>query len=56
MTLPKLPFFWGPDLTFTGTSVMGINPATMRVSTHFDTWDAIQTQGFFLKTGDPRRG
>ena len=53
MTLPKLPFFWGPDLTFTGTSVMGINPATMRVSTHFDTWDAIQTQGFFLKTGDP---
>lgn len=53
MSLPKLPFFWGPELTFTGTSVMGINPATMRVSTHFDTWDAIQTQGFFLKTGDP---
>jgi hypothetical protein len=49
----SLPLPWRPSLTFTGTSVMGIDPATMRVATHFDTWDAISTQGFFLETKSP---
>ena len=53
MNLPPVPFVWRPKLTFTGTSVMGINPATMKVRTHFDTWDAIDTQGFFLKSRSP---
>lgn len=53
MNLPEFPFVWRPKLTFTGTSVMGINPATMKVRTHFDTWDAIDTQGFFLKSRSP---
>jgi hypothetical protein len=54
MSLPPLPFFWGPQLTFTGTSVMGVDPKTMQVTEHFDTWDAIDQQGFFLSTGSPQ--
>lgn len=54
MSLPPLPFFWGPQLTFTGTSVMGVDPKTMQVTKHFDTWDAIDQQGFFLSTGSPQ--
>ena len=47
MSLPSVPFFWKPQLTFTGTSVMGYNPETLRVKTHFDTWDSIENQGYF---------
>lgn len=47
MSLPSVPFFWKPDLTFTGTSVMGYNPETGRVKSHFDTWDSIENQGYF---------
>lgn len=36
-----------PKLTFTGTSIMGINPETGRFNSHKDTWDAVQQQGFF---------
>jgi hypothetical protein len=54
MSLPSVPFFWGPQLTFTGTSVMGIDRKTMRVAKHFDTWDAIDQQGFFLNTKSPQ--
>ena len=50
MSLPQVPFFWGPELTFTGTSVMGIDPDSKQVTTHFDTWDAIEQQGFFMNT------
>lgn len=46
MSLPQVPFFWQPKLTFTGTSVMGYNPDTLKVKTHFDTWDSIDTQGY----------
>lgn len=51
MSLPTVPFFWAPSLTFTGTSVMGIDPDTKQVTKHFDTWDAISQQGFFMNTG-----
>ena len=44
----------GRRLTFTGTSVMGVDPKTMQVTKHFDTWDAIDQQGFFLSTGSPQ--
>ena len=47
MSLPSVPFFWKPQLTFTGTSVMGYTPETGRVKTHFDTWDSIENQGYF---------
>jgi hypothetical protein len=52
MTLPDVPFFWKPRLTFTGTSVMGLNPDTKRVKTHFDTWDSLgESQGFLNGPG-----
>ncbi|KAI7844760.1 hypothetical protein COHA_001642 [Chlorella ohadii] len=38
---------WDPRLTFTGTSIMGINPATGKFNRHTDTWDAVQQQGYF---------
>jgi len=38
---------WNPRLTFTGTSVMGINPETGRFCRHKDTWDAIENQTYF---------
>ena len=38
---------WNPRLTFTGTSVMGINPETGRFCRHQDTWDAIENQNYF---------
>ena len=33
---------------------MGVDPKTMQVTEHFDTWDAIDQQGFFLRTGSPQ--
>jgi NADH:ubiquinone oxidoreductase subunit C len=39
--------FWNPVLTFTGTSIMGVNPATGKFSSHSDTWDAVGNQQFF---------
>ncbi|KAL4437760.1 hypothetical protein ABPG77_005672 [Micractinium sp. CCAP 211/92] len=36
-----------PRLTFTGTSIMGINPKTGRFNRHVDTWDAVQQQDYF---------
>lgn len=39
---------WDPTLTFTGTSVMAINPETGRFFRHVDTWDAVQgSQAYF---------
>jgi hypothetical protein len=35
-----------PQLTFTGTSVMGVNPETGRFNSHVDTWDAIDNQRY----------
>lgn len=44
MRVPSFPFVWRPTLTFTGTSIMGIDPETKRVKTHVDTWDSIENQ------------
>ena len=38
---------WNPVLKFTGTSRMGINPATGKFNSHVDTWDAISQQDYF---------
>jgi len=35
-----------PQLTFTGTSVMGVNPETGKFNSHVDTWDAIENQRY----------
>lgn len=45
--LSSLENFWNPVLTFTGTSVMGVNPATGKFNSHSDTWDAVSNQQFF---------
>lgn len=45
--LPALQNFWNPVLTFTGTSKMGVNPATGKFNSHSDTWDAVSNQEFF---------
>lgn len=45
--LSPLEKFWNPVLTFTGTSIMGINPATGKFNSHSDTWDAVSNQQFF---------
>lgn len=48
--VPK-PFLslWEPKLSFTGTSVMKINPKTGKFVSHIDTWDALtsEQQNFF---------
>lgn len=44
MAVPAFPFVWRPRLTFTGTSIMGVDPETKRVRTHVDTWDSIENQ------------
>jgi len=38
---------WNPELTFTGTSIMGINPETGKFNKHVDTWDAVKDQRYF---------
>lgn len=35
-----------PQLTFTGTSIMGVNPETGKFNSHADTWDAIENQRY----------
>ena len=32
---------WSPELLFTGTSVLSVNPATGKFSAHVDYWDSI---------------
>ena len=44
MAVPAFPFAWRPRLTFTGTSIMGVDPESKRVRTHVDTWDSIENQ------------
>lgn len=39
-------FVWDPTLTFTGTSIMSVNPSTGRFNRHIDTWDAVKDQKY----------
>lgn len=42
---------WKPELVFTGTSVMGINPETKKFCSHIDYWDSIQNNDYFSIEG-----
>ncbi|CAL5443153.1 unnamed protein product [Camellia sinensis] len=49
MTFILLP--WKPELVFTGTSVMGINPETEKFCSHVDYWDSIKNNSYFSLEG-----
>uniref|UniRef100_A0A803NDF8 Uncharacterized protein n=1 Tax=Chenopodium quinoa TaxID=63459 RepID=A0A803NDF8_CHEQI len=49
MTFVLLP--WKPELVFTGTSVMGINPETGKFCSHVDYWDSIKANDYFSTEG-----
>lgn len=42
---------WKPELVFTGTSVMGVNPQTGKFCSHVDYWDSIQNNNYFSLEG-----
>ncbi|KAG5569773.1 hypothetical protein H5410_059539 [Solanum commersonii] len=42
---------WKPELVFTGTSVMGVNPKTNKFNSHVDYWDSIQNNDYFSLEG-----
>ncbi|KAF1002442.1 hypothetical protein AG4045_027605 [Apium graveolens] len=42
---------WKPELIFTGTSVMGINPETNKFCSHEDFWDSIKNNNYFSLEG-----
>ncbi|XP_065851508.1 uncharacterized protein [Euphorbia lathyris] len=49
MTFMLLP--WKPELIFTGTSIMGINPETGKFCSHLDLWDSIKNNDYFSTEG-----
>lgn len=51
MGVPAFPFAWRPKLTFTGTSIMGVDARTKKVKTHVDTWDSIENQKYLSPEG-----
>ncbi|KAM4125297.1 hypothetical protein ACB094_01G298400 [Castanea mollissima] len=42
---------WNPELVFTGTSIMGINPETGKFCSHVDYWDSIKKNDYFSLEG-----
>ncbi|KAL8488454.1 hypothetical protein ACS0TY_024649 [Phlomoides rotata] len=42
---------WNPELVFTGTSVMGINPDNNKFCSHADYWDSIKNNEHFSVEG-----
>ncbi|KAJ8637671.1 hypothetical protein MRB53_011938 [Persea americana] len=42
---------WKPELVFTGTSIMGINPQTQKFCSHVDLWDSIEDNDYFSLEG-----
>ncbi|XAR66947.1 hypothetical protein NMG60_11013337 [Bertholletia excelsa] len=42
---------WKPELVFTGTSVMDINPETKKFCSHVDYWDSIKNNSYFSTEG-----
>ncbi|XP_052199033.1 uncharacterized protein LOC127806078 isoform X1 [Diospyros lotus] len=42
---------WKPELIFTGTSIMGINPETEKFCSHVDYWDSIENNDYFSLEG-----
>ncbi|GLT28945.1 hypothetical protein SLA2020_038450 [Shorea laevis] len=42
---------WKPELVFTGTSVMGVNPKNGKFCSHVDYWDSIEKNDYFSLEG-----
>ncbi|XP_059074412.1 uncharacterized protein LOC131065253 isoform X2 [Cryptomeria japonica] len=42
---------WRPELVFTGTTVMSINPETGKFRSHVDYWDSIKQNDYFSFEG-----
>ncbi|CAH9125036.1 unnamed protein product [Cuscuta epithymum] len=51
MGMKFLPLPWQPELVFTGTSVMTVNPETKKFISHVDYWDSIVNNDFFSIEG-----
>ncbi|XP_002529364.2 uncharacterized protein LOC8276216 [Ricinus communis] len=51
MVMKFMPLPWKPELVFTGTSVMGINPENGKFSSHLDYWDSIKNNEYFSLEG-----
>ncbi|CAH9089430.1 unnamed protein product [Cuscuta epithymum] len=51
MVMKFLPLPWQPELVFTGTSVMTVNPETKKFISHVDYWDSIVNNDFFSIEG-----
>ncbi|XP_021764517.1 uncharacterized protein LOC110729115 isoform X1 [Chenopodium quinoa] len=51
MVMTFIPLPWKPELVFTGTSVMGINPETGKFCSHVDYWDSIKANDYFSLEG-----
>ncbi|XP_061992990.1 uncharacterized protein LOC133710870 [Rosa rugosa] len=51
MVMKFIPLPWKPELIFTGTSVMGINPETGKFCSHVDFWDSIRKNDYFSVEG-----
>ncbi|KEH37970.1 SOUL heme-binding family protein [Medicago truncatula] len=42
---------WKPELVFTGTSVMGVNPENGKFCSHVDFWDSLKKNDYFSFEG-----
>ncbi|XP_010493119.1 PREDICTED: uncharacterized protein LOC104770395 [Camelina sativa] len=42
---------WKPELVFTGTSIMEVNPQTKKFCSHLDLWDSISNNDYFSLEG-----
>ncbi|MCL7049227.1 hypothetical protein MKW94_013857 [Papaver nudicaule] len=51
MIMPFVILPWKPELVFTGTSVMGINPKNQKFCSHVDYWDSIKNNDYFSVEG-----
>lgn len=51
MVMKFMPLPWKPELVFTGTSVMGINPDNGKFCSHVDYWDSIDNNEYFSLEG-----
>eukprot|EP00252_Welwitschia_mirabilis_P005013 TRINITY_DN1540_c0_g1_i3.p1 TRINITY_DN1540_c0_g1~~TRINITY_DN1540_c0_g1_i3.p1 ORF type:complete len:252 (-),score=32.68 TRINITY_DN1540_c0_g1_i3:615-1370(-) len=49
MNFQLLP--WNPELVFTGTSVLDVNPQTGKFCRHVDYWDSIRENDYFSFEG-----
>ncbi|KAL3745063.1 hypothetical protein ACJRO7_014211 [Eucalyptus globulus] len=51
MVMKFMPLPWKPELVFTGTSIMGVNPETVKFCSHVDYWDSIKENEYFSLEG-----